>query len=172
MKPSEAAGVKLEIGDQVVHPHHGVGVVVGMEEKKFQPNAARLYYVISIPDTTLWVPVDLSISGLRKLGSADEIIQCRKILLETPQELNPGRDLLTNLSNRLKQGTVLAQCEVVRDLTTFGWYKPLYGPISDFQRTSLNVLCQEWAMVQGVTLIDASCEINDLLKKGRPPQKT
>jgi RNA polymerase-interacting CarD/CdnL/TRCF family regulator len=167
----EFLDMKFAIGDKVVHPQHGVGFVAGMEEKQFEPNAARMYYVVSIPDTTLWVPVDLSTSGLRKLGLKSELEQCRQVLQATPQALNAGRDLLSGLSNRIKQGTIVSQCEVVRDLTAFGWHKPLYGPIADFQRMVLNVLCQEWAAVKGVSQADASHEINVLLKNGRVAQE-
>jgi RNA polymerase-interacting CarD/CdnL/TRCF family regulator len=167
----EFLDMKFAIGDKVVHPQHGVGFVAGMEEKQFEPNAARMYYVVSIPDTTLWVPVDLSTSGLRKLGLKSELEQCRQVLQATPQALNAGRDLLSGLSSRIKQGTIVSQCEVVRDLTAFGWHKPLYGPIADFQRMVLNVLCQEWAAVKGVSQADASHEINVLLKNGRVAQE-
>jgi hypothetical protein len=34
----------------------------------------------------------------------------------------------------------------------------------------LNVLCQEWAVVKGVSLADATHEINSLLKKGKAAQ--
>jgi RNA polymerase-interacting CarD/CdnL/TRCF family regulator len=126
-----------------------------------------MYYVVSIPDTTIWVPVDLSTSGLRKLGLKSELEECRQVLQASPQALNAGRELLASLSSHIKRGTIIAQCEVVRDLTAFGWHKPLYGPIADFQRMVLNVLCQEWAAVRGVSQTDASHEINILLKKGR-----
>jgi len=170
MTTSESTDMKFAIGDKVVHPQHGVGFVAGLEEKQFEPSAARMYYVVSIPDTTLWVPVDLSTSGLRKLSLKSELEECRQVLQATPQALNAGRELLSSLSGRIKQGTIIAQCEVVRDLTAFGWHKPLYGPIADFQRMALNVLCQEWAAVNGVTQADASHEINVLLKKSRMSQ--
>jgi len=167
MTMSEISDLKFEIGDKVVHPQHGVGYVSNLEEKQFEPNKSRIYYVVSIPDTTLWVPVDLSTSGLRKLGGRNELEQCYQILQSAPQTLNAGRDLLASLAVRIKQGTIVAQCEVVRDLTAFGWHKPLFGPIADFQRMALNVLCQEWAVIKGVSVADASYEINDLLKKSR-----
>lgn len=166
MVTGEAGDVKFKIGDQVVHPHHGVGFVAGLEEKQFKPNAARMYYVISIPNTTLWVPVDRSLSGLRKLSLEDELEQCRQVLQDTPQALSAGKELLTSLSVRIKQGKLTAQCEVVRDLTAFGRQKPLYDTLADFQRTILSVLCQEWAAVKGITQAEASYEINDLLTKG------
>jgi CarD family transcriptional regulator len=171
MTTIESSDMKFAIGDKVVHPQHGVGFVTGLEEKQFVPNTARMYYVVSIPDTTLWVPVDMPTSGLRKLSVRSELDQCRQVLQATPQALIPGRDLLANLSGRIKQGTIIAQCEVVRDLTAFGWHKPLYGSIADFQRMALDVLCQEWAAVKGVSLAEASHEIDGLLKKGRAAQE-
>ena len=171
MTTIESSDIKFAIGDKVVHPQHGVGFVAGLEEKQFEPNVARMYYVVSIPDTTLWVPVDLSTSGLRKLGLKSELEQCRQVLQAVPQALNAGRDMLSDLSARIKQGTIVAQCEVVRDLTAFGRRKPLFGSIADFQRMVLDVLCQEWAAVNGVSQADATYEINILLKKGRAVQE-
>ena len=167
----ESSEMKFAIGDKVVHPQHGVGFVTGLEEKQFEPGTARMYYVVSIPDTTLWVPVDLSTSGLRKLGFKSDLKECRRVLQEAPQALTPGRDLLANLSARIKGGTIIAQCEVVRDLEAFGRNKPLYGPLADFHRMALNVLCQEWATVKGVSEAEASHEVNGLLKKGRAAQE-
>jgi RNA polymerase-interacting CarD/CdnL/TRCF family regulator len=164
---SDSLDMKFDIGDRVVHPQHGVGYVANLEEKQFEPNASHMYYVVSIPDTTMWVPVDLASSGLRKLCVKSELNECRKVLQSTPLTLKPDRGLLTSLTDHINQGTIVAQCEVVRDLTAYGWHKSLYGPIANFQRIVLNVLCQEWAIVEGLSLTEASLEINDLLKKGR-----
>jgi len=167
MSTDNSSDMKFSIGDKVVHPQHGVGFVASLEEKQFGSGAARMYYVVSIPDTTLWVPVDLSTSGLRKLSQESELDECSQVLQASPQMLIAGRELLSSLSDHIKQGTIIAHCEVVRDLTAFGWHKPLYGPIAEFQSVSLNVLCMEWAAVKGISRAEASHEINGLLKKGR-----
>lgn len=168
MAVDEIVDRKFNVGDTVVHPQHGVGYVAGLEEKKFEPNASRLYYVISIPDTTLWVPVDSTVSsGLRKLSVKSEIDQCRQVLQSAPNALISDRGLLSSLAGRIKQGTILAHCEVVRDLTAHAWRKSLYGPTAEFQRVILNVLCQEWAMVENIPQAEASHEISILLKNGR-----
>lgn len=172
MSTGEVENARFAIGDQVVHPHHGVGFVVRLEEKQFKPDAARRYYVVSIPNMTLWVPVDISLSGLRKLSQKDELEQCRQVLLDKPQALTVGKDMLANLSARIKRGTLMAQCEVVRDLAAFGLQKPLYDSLANFQFAALNVLCQEWAAVQGITQGDASAEISGLLKKGRATKES
>jgi CarD family transcriptional regulator, regulator of rRNA transcription len=163
----EIQEMKFNIGDKVVHPQHGVGFVADLEEKQFQPNTSRMYYVITIPDTTLWVPVDLSTSGLRKLSVKSELDQCRQVLQSAPLALTADRSLLASLIAHINQGTLTAHCEVVRDLNAFGWHKPLYGSMAEFHRVILNVLCQEWALVEGVSQIEANQEVSSLLKKGR-----
>lgn len=159
--------LKFNIGDRVVHPQQGVGYVAKLEEKQFEPNHPRMYYVILIPDTTVWVPVDLPTSGLRKLSARGELDQCRQVLQGAPHPLTPDKGLLGSLIVQINQGTIAAHCEVVRDLTAFGWHKPLYGAMAEFQRVIMNVLSQEWAVVEGVSVIEASHEISTLLKKGR-----
>jgi len=157
----------FKIGDRVVHPKHGVGFVAGLEEKQFTPGAACMYYVVSIPDTTIWVPVDHSTSGLRRLGLKSELKECHRVLQAPPASLTTGPELLPSLSGRLKQGSLINHCEVVRDLTALAWKKSLYGALAEFQSTTMNVLCQEWAAVKGITQAEASHQIAGLLKKGR-----
>lgn len=167
MTMGETLDLKFQVGDRVVHPQQGVGYVADLEEKQFEPNKPRLYYVIQIPDTTVWVPVDLSTSGLRKLSVKSELERCRAVLQGAPRPLAAERGLLASLIGQINQGTILAHCEVVRDLNAFGWRKPLYGPMAEFQRVIQNVLNQEWAVVEGVPVLEASHEITVLLKKGR-----
>jgi hypothetical protein len=56
---------------------------------------------------------------------------------------------------------------VVRDLTAHGAHKPISGTIGAFLQSTQNVLCQEWAIVEGVTLAEASAEIEILLEKSK-----
>jgi len=162
--------MKFAVGDQVVHPQHGVGIVSGLEEKQFEPNESHMYYVVSISGTTLWVPVDLSTSGLRKLSQNKDIEKCKQALQDAPQEVIPSRELMRNLFSQLKQGTIIDRCKIVRNLAAYGKHKPLIGSIADFQREILKVLCEEWAIVKGMTQAEASLEINTLLKNNKAVQ--
>ena len=156
----------FEIGDKVVHPQHGVGQVVKLEEREFERGDSRRYYEISIPGgSTVWVPVDLSNSGLRRLAQKSELDRCRKILQARPLPLTEdGRIRQSELIARLKHGTIAVQCEVVRDLSAFVAHKPAYGAITAFLETLLRVLCQEWALVQETTMAEAMSEISSLLE--------
>ena len=159
----------FKTGDLVVHPQHGVGDVVKLEEREFEPGVMRRYYEVSISSgSTIWVPFDPPAYGLRKLAEQSEIDQCRSVLVARPSPL--GADVRTRqseLTKRLKLGTIRTQCEVVRDLYAFGEHKSLYGSMAGFFRQTRNVLCQEWAIVEGVTLEEAEQEVQTLLDKSR-----
>jgi CarD family transcriptional regulator len=157
----------FEIGDRVVHPQHGVGEIVKLEDREFERGDTRRYYEIQIPGgSTVWVPVDLSNSGLRRLARKSELAHCREILTSRPTPLTEdGRVRQSTLVAHLKQGTIAAQCEVVRDLSAFVAHKPSYGTITAFLEAMLRVLSQEWAIVEGITVLEAIAEIHSLLEK-------
>ncbi len=142
--------------------------MVKLEERAFE-GVTRRYYEISITSagSTIWVPLEPSF-GLRKPVGRAEIDHCRQILGAQPTPLvGEVRTRQAELTNRLKQGTIRTQCEIVRDLYAYGEHKSLYGSMAGFFRQTQNVLCQEWAMVEGVTLPEALEEVNSLLEKSR-----
>ncbi len=160
----------FNIGDQVIHPQHGVGEVVKLEDRAFGSGVTRRYYEVSIPNTgsTLWVPLEPPGYGLRKLAKRSEIELCREVLASRPEPFTDDpRTRQASLIKRLKQGTIREQCEVVRDLYAFGEHKSMYGSMGGFFRQTQNVLCEEWALVEGVTLEEAAQEVNALLNESR-----
>ena len=160
----------FEVGDRVVHPQHGVGEVAKLEEREFGSGVTRRYYEISIlsAGSTLWVPIDSPSFGLRSLAERSEIKNCRKILASRPAPLvDDARSRQSVLAERLKHGTIRVYCEVVRDLYAFGEHKSLYGSMAGFFRQTQTVLCEEWAIVEGMTLAGAVQEVSALLEKSR-----
>jgi RNA polymerase-interacting CarD/CdnL/TRCF family regulator len=159
----------FKVGDQVVHPQYGVGHVVKLEEKEFELGLTRLYYELSMSGgSTVWAPVDGTTVGLRKLAAKKEIAHCREILAAHPMPLTEDvRSRQTVLMARLRQGTIITFCEVLRDLYAHGEHKSLYGSMAGFFRQTQNVLCQEWATVEGIPLAEAFKEVDALLDKSR-----
>jgi RNA polymerase-interacting CarD/CdnL/TRCF family regulator len=158
----------FKVGDQVIHPRHGLGQVTKLAVKQFVEGEKRPFYEISFPGSTLWVPLNLSTSGVRKLTVKSEIASCRRVLKAPAEPLeNDYRLRQIELNDHLKEGTLTARCEVVRDLTAYGWHKPLNGSIAAFLQTILEVLYQEWAAVEEITPAEAAIEIQSLLEKGK-----
>ena len=149
--------MSFKVGDQVIHPRHGLGQVTNLAVKQFVEGEKRPFYEISFPGSTLWVPLNLTTSGIRKLSAKTEIAICRRVLKAPAEPLKDDFRLRQiELSDHLKKGTLTARCEVVRDLTAYGWHKPLSGSIAVFLQTALEVLYQEWAAVEGITPADAA----------------
>jgi len=161
--------IQFHIGDRVVHPQYGVGQVVKLEEREFEPGVMRRYYEVLIPGgSTVWVPLDLLVSGLRKVAEKSEIATCRRILRSQPSPLSDDmRMRQADLTSRLKRGTLSSHCEVVRDLSAHGDHKPVTGAVASLLQVVQRVLCQEWALVEGITLSDAAVEVEGLLEKSR-----
>lgn len=160
--------MSFKVGDRVIHPRHGLGQVTNLAVKQFVEGEKRPFYEISFPGSTLWVPFNLSSTGIRKLTVKSEVASCRRLLKAPANPLNSDPRLRqSELRDHLKEGTLTAHCEVVRDLAATGWHKPLSGSMASFLQSTQDVLCQEWAAVEGITVSEAAREIESLLEKGR-----
>lgn len=158
----------FKVGDRIIHPRYGLGKVSGLAVKQFADGEKHLFYEVSFPDSTLWVPLNLTTSGIRKLAAKTEIAHCRLVLKAPAEHLGDDfRSRRIELNDHLKDGTLIARCEVVRDLTAYGWRKPLSGSIVAFLQSIQEVLCQEWAAVEEITPAEAATEIQSLLEKGK-----
>ena len=159
----------FQVGDVVVHPAHGVGHIVSLEEKRFSGREACRYYEIAIQKSTVWVSVESPEAlHLRPVTLKNDLARYRSVLKSRPLPLNKDhRQRHLELADRLKQGSFLVMCEVVRDLTARGWLKPLneYDTVS-LQRVR-GRLCQEWAASESVSMADATGEVASLLLESR-----
>lgn len=159
----------FKVGDRVIHPWYGLGQVTGLALRQFFNEKKRPFYEVTFPDSTLWIPVSLTNSGIRKLAAKAEIAICRQVLKAPAQPLGSDfRARQNTLNEHIKAGTLMARCEVVRDLTAHAWHKPLNGSIAAFLQTAREVLYQEWAEIEGITLMEAATEIQILLEEGKP----
>lgn len=165
--PVIEGGMPINVGDRVIHPQHGLGKVTNLAVKQFVEGEKRPYFEISFPGSTLWIPLNHLSSGIRKLTVKSEVSRCRRLLKARATPLNEDpRMRQTELVNHLKEGTLSAHCEVVRDLASHGWPKPLTGAIATFLHTTQDVLSQEWAAVEEITREEAVIEIESLIEKG------
>lgn len=156
----------FEVGNFVVHPVYGIGQIVGIEEKQFSNTQTRLYYRVPVlPKRTIWIPVEASESTRFRLATAQsDLDQYRDLLKSRPVPLPKNHhQRQRELLKRLRQGSFQIICEVVRDLTAWGWHKPL-GPTdtTTLQKTREN-LYREWAVAAGVSITEAIKEIDSLL---------
>lgn len=158
--------MQFKVGDYVVHPIFRVGHIVKIEERKFTDQGTCLYYQITLPRRTLWIPIEAHEAvGLRLVTAKSELDQYRALLKSRPVALNQQhRQRHRELDDRLKEASFQVLCEVVRDLTAWSWQKPLgQSDKAILQKTREN-LCQEWATAAGVSVGQALEEVDSLLQ--------
>jgi RNA polymerase-interacting CarD/CdnL/TRCF family regulator len=158
--------VQFKVGDRVVHPTHGLGSVVKIEEREFSDKGRRMYYQVNFPKSTVWIPVRASGgSGLRLVTAQNELDRYRDLLKSAPVPLHQNhtkRQL--QLASHLKQGSFQGVCEVVRDLTAWGRQKTLGATDNATLKKTRANLYQEWAGAAGVTVAEATKEVESLLQ--------
>jgi RNA polymerase-interacting CarD/CdnL/TRCF family regulator len=159
----------FNVGDNVVHPAYGVGHLIKIEKRQFFEEKTRLYYKVTLPRSTIWVPIEAQTTiGLRLVTAENELDQYRNLLKSPPVLLSdnhPQRHV--ELTNRLKEGSFQVMCEVVRDLTVSGWQKPLGRSDAAILQKTRERLLQEWATSAGVSTTEVSKEIDALLRASR-----
>ena len=127
---------------------------------------ARLYYQITLPRSTVWIPVEAQATiGLRLVTAKSDLDHYRDLLKSRPVPLHKNyKQRHLELVSRLNQGSFQVVCEVVRDLTVSGWEKPLGRSDAAILQKTRERLLQEWATSAGVSIGEAIKEINTLLR--------
>ena len=143
-----------------------MGHLVKIEEEQFSEMGARQYYKITLRTSTVWTPVEAQATiGLRLVTARSDLDHYRDILKSRPVPLHEDhRRRQLELVSRLNQGSFQLVCEVVRDLTAWGWRKPLNRTDAVTLKKTQESLYQEWATAAGVSIAEAIKEVKSLLQ--------
>ena len=143
----------FNIGDKVVYPMHGAGVIEAIEEKEILGDKKR-YYVMKMPigEMKVMIPMDnVEKIGLREVieeGDINEVIQ----VLNSPDEAtnaNWNRRYRANM-DKIKSGNIFKVAEVIRSLVIREKDKGLSTGERKMLDTAKQILMSELIMVQGV----------------------
>lgn len=110
----------FRVGDRVVYPMHGAGVIEAVEETEVLGEQQR-YYILRLPigDMKVMIPVNgINGIGLREVVGAEEIDEVLEVLksTETKMSSNWNQRYRAN-TEKLKTGDIYEVAEVVRNLT-------------------------------------------------------
>ncbi|MDR2163000.1 MAG: CarD family transcriptional regulator [Clostridiales Family XIII bacterium] len=107
------------IGDKIVYPMHGAGVVESIEDRQILGESRR-YYILRLPigEVTIMIPCDSTDTvGVREVIGRKELKSVDKALKGNSDEIsgNWNRRYRDNME-KLKSGQLPSVCEVVRNL--------------------------------------------------------
>lgn len=110
----------FKVGDKIVYPMHGAGVIEAIEEKVVLGDRRR-YYIMRMPcgDMKVMVPMDNVLEiGLRGIVDEDGVHQVFNILKDkmTAMSDNWNRRYRANME-KIRSGSIYEVAEVVRNLS-------------------------------------------------------
>jgi CarD family transcriptional regulator len=112
----------FKMGDTVVHPNYGTGIITDIREHEFLDVEKKPYYsiqLLSSPETTVMVAVqNEQEAGLRPTVSQSRLSRVWRVLSSKPEQLPADHNKrYDTLREKLYSGNVLRIAEVLRDLT-------------------------------------------------------
>jgi CarD family transcriptional regulator len=162
--PEKPLGFKVK--DFVVYPAHGVGQILTIEVQTFAGASLEFFVIYFAPSKMkLRVPTGKAASvGMRKPSSPATIEQARRILSEVPtrKRANWARSI-KEYESKIKSGDIIAIAEVVRDLCRRSAESEQSYSERQLYTMALDRMCEEVALVEGLTEEKAAQEIENLL---------
>jgi len=156
-----------KIGDKVVYPMHGAGIIDKIEDRHIL-NETRSYYVLKfeVGGMKVMVPVDnVAKSGLRKVISKDEynkVMDSFKGEIEVEDSTNWNRRYRENM-DKIKTGGVFETAEVVKTLVLREKRKGLSSGEKKMLITAMQILVSELSVVGGIKASDLEKKITEMV---------
>lgn len=143
----------FSVGDRVVYPMHGAGVIEAIEEKEIL-GAKKNYYVMKLPlgEMKVLIPTDnIAQVGLRGVIKKDEVPQVFVVLQGNQPEMSTNWNRrYRNHLEKIKSGNIFEVAEVVRNLMLRDREKGLSTGESKMLDTARQILVSELILVQGI----------------------
>lgn len=141
------------IGDKIVYPMHGAGIIEEIEEKEIL-GEIRKYYILKVPcgDMKIMIPVDSCQDiGVRAIISDEEMKSVIDILNADSSEMsgNWNRRYRENME-KLKTGDIYSVAEVVRNLMRTDREKKLSTGEKKMLSNAKQILISEIILVRGI----------------------
>ena len=156
--------IMFSVGDKVVYPMHGAGIIQSIEEKKVL-GEVKSYYILNVTHERMqvMVPTDGNSAGLRSIVCCDMIESVKDVLAaeSTPMDVNWNRRNRDNME-KLKTGDICQVAEVVRNLTRIDRVKTLSTGEKKLLLNAKQILASEISLVQNIeeaaalTMIDSA----------------
>jgi len=119
--------VAFEIGDKVIYPNHGLGVIERIETKTIMGTTCGFYQLRMAGETTVFVPVDnVNGVGLRRAITDQEVDRLFTLLGDGNIDSHQNwKGRFKDNSDRMRTGSIYDVVEVLKSLTFLAKSKSL-----------------------------------------------
>ncbi len=156
----------FNIGDKVVYPMHGAGVIEAVEEREVLGEKAQ-YYIMHLPigDMQVMVRLDnVKEVGLREIIKHEDVERVFSTLKgeQTQMSQNWNRRYRANME-KIKSGDIFEVAEVVRNLSIRDRERGLSTGERKMLDNARQILISELVLAQGTTAEEVEATIDRLL---------
>ena len=157
---------EFKVGDKVVYPMHGAGIIEAIEEKEVLGRSER-YYVMRMPIGDLRVMIPMSSVeelGLREVIGKDDVRKVFQVLQgeTTSMAQNWNRRYRANME-KIKSGDIFEVAEVVRNLTVRERDKGLSTGERKMLENARQILISELVLAQDLPEEQVEQQVSELL---------
>ncbi|HDR7914931.1 MULTISPECIES: CarD family transcriptional regulator [Bacillus] len=144
----------FQIGDNIVYPMHGAGIIEAIEEKEFSGKKQQ-YYVIkmSISNMQVMIPMGKILSS--SIRPVTDILALKHIIhifqYGESDELLPWKQRYKVNTDKIKTGEIQDGAEVVRDLMRMKKEKALNTSEKKMLDNAHEFLISELGLIKGIT---------------------
>lgn len=143
----------FNIGDEIVYPMHGAGIIVDIEEKRILGELHKYYILqISVSDMKVMLPVNnLDAIGIRKIVSEDAANEAINHFLNCSEDLNNNwnKRYRENIE-KIKKGNLIDVATVAKTLLLRDNKKSLSNAERKMLSNAKNILISELMLAKKV----------------------
>lgn len=162
----DGGGAVFQVGDKVVYPMHGAGVIEAIEEREVLGKSQR-YYVLRLPISEMQVMVpceNQQTVGLRQVMSEQAFQKVLEVLRahKTATVKNWNHRYRMNME-KIKSGNILELAEVVRNLSHRNQEKGLSTGERKMLESARQILLSEIILAQDLEPEQANTFLDGVL---------
>jgi CarD family transcriptional regulator len=162
--------LSFQIGDKVVYPNHGVGVIEQINSRTIGPNVQK-FYLLRIKASSLRVEVpfnNVGIVGLRPVVKNGEVAKIINFLVDGKCDNHADwKYRFKENSDKMRTGSLLEVAVVLKGLLLLAKEKPLSFREKKMLERARYLLVTELAMAKNVE----EAEIEEVLNKALAKSK-
>lgn len=150
-----------QIGNKVIYPMHGVGVISSIEEKEFS-GEKKQYYTINLLNTNMNIMIPSDSISTSKVRLINDLPTLQELLSDlNDEDLNsmdqlPQKQRYQINMEKMKSGDLKEGLELVRDLTYINHQKPLNTNEMQMLNTTRKFILDEIAEIKHISEDEAN----------------
>lgn len=150
--------VMFEVGDKIVYPMHGAGVIEEIEEKEVL-GEKQFYYIFHVvhKNMQVMIPRDKTSNlGIRDVVDASALDEALSVFKEGGPDLSINRHQRYNLNmKKMKSGDICENAQVIRDLMLLNRNKNIGTEDKAMLDNALQIFLSELTLVKGIEMTNA-----------------